>query len=129
MAQEAEIAMQPAGIGLTLSPGEVLDPVNDLIERFSVVMLFSASALGVQKLLLASSAWGFFNVFAIMFWLGMIAWMLFQFKSNKNVKPWFVKGALFLVLVRFATPMMALTSEGIYHLFLEDDYIEASEGL
>ena len=28
VAQEAEIAMQPAGVGLTLSPGEILDQIR-----------------------------------------------------------------------------------------------------
>ena len=29
--QGTEIALQPAGVGVTLTPGEILDPVNDLI--------------------------------------------------------------------------------------------------
>ncbi len=129
VAQEAEIAMQPAGVGLTLSPGEILDPVNDLIERFSVVMLFSASALGIQKLLLAISAWGYFNFIAIIFWLGLVGWLFYRHKKNKNINPWLVKTALFLVLVRFVTPVMALTSEAIYDLFLEQNYVAASQSL
>ena len=32
IAQGTEIAIQPAGINLT--PGQILDPVNDLVERF-----------------------------------------------------------------------------------------------
>ncbi len=36
----------------SLSLGEVLDPVNDLIERFSWVMLAVTIAIGIQKLLL-----------------------------------------------------------------------------
>ena len=37
--QGTEVALQPAGVGLTLTPGEILDPVNDLVERFSWIML------------------------------------------------------------------------------------------
>ncbi|NVK23169.1 MAG: hypothetical protein HWD86_11680 [Kangiellaceae bacterium] len=129
VAQEAEIAMSPAGVGLTVSPGEILDPVNDLIERFSVVMLVSAAAIGVQKLLLSMSAWQFFNVFVIIAWLGLAGYLLYQLKNKTTINPWLCKVALFLLLVRFATPIMALTSQGVYALFLESEYQQASQGL
>src|SRR5688572_8008496 len=47
VAQGTEIAIQPAGVGVKLAPGELLDPVNDLIEQFSTVMLFAAASLGL----------------------------------------------------------------------------------
>ena len=34
-AQGTEVALEPGGVGVVLSVGEILDPVNDLIERFS----------------------------------------------------------------------------------------------
>ena len=37
--QGTEVALQPAGVGVTLTPGEILDPVNDLVERFSWIMM------------------------------------------------------------------------------------------
>jgi hypothetical protein len=129
VAQEAEIAMQPAGIGLTLSPGEILDPINDLIERFSVVMLVTASALGIQKLMLSIGAWDYFNYFIIAFWAFAAGYLLFQHFKQRQANPLILKVALFLVLVRFATPIMALGSEALYQGFLANDYQEASQGL
>ncbi|MBV34891.1 MAG: hypothetical protein CMP47_05460 [Rickettsiales bacterium] len=129
VAQEAEIAMQPAGIGLTLSPGEILDPINDLIERFSVVMLITASALGIQKLMLSIGAWDYFNYLIIAFWAFTAGYLwLKNFKQGQE-NPLILKVALFLVLVRFATPIMALGSEALYQGFLANDYQEASQGL
>ena len=46
VAQGTEVAIQPGGIGAVLTPGEILDPINDLVEQFSQVMLFSAVVLG-----------------------------------------------------------------------------------
>jgi len=57
VAQGTEFAVQPAGVGVNFSPGEILDPVNDLVERFSWVMLLATSSLGVQKILLEVSSW------------------------------------------------------------------------
>ncbi|WP_223670591.1 hypothetical protein [Kangiella shandongensis] len=129
VAQEAEIAMQPAGVGLTLSPGEILDPINDLIERFSVVMLVVASAIGVQKLLLTLGAWPLFNYALIIFWAATAVYLLYcQYKQRKT-HALTLKLAAFLILVRFAVPVMALTSEGLYQAFLKDNYQQASQGL
>lgn len=126
VAQEAEVAMQPAGVGLNVSPGEILDPVNDLIERFSLVMLVAASAIGIQKLLLAMSAWEVFNYFVIGFWLLYGAILIAKRNNPKGLHPLWFKSVIFLVLIRFATPVMALANEGFYHVFLDNNYQEAS---
>ena len=55
--QGTEVALQPAGVGVTLTPGEILDPVNDLVERFSWIMLGATISLGIQNVLLDVSAW------------------------------------------------------------------------
>ena len=55
--QDTEIAFSPAGVGVTLAVGEILDPINDLIERFSFVMLVSTASLGIQKILLEVGIW------------------------------------------------------------------------
>ena len=56
-AQGTELSLEPGGVGVNLKIGEILDPVNDLIERFSVVMLIATSSLGLQNVLLAIAAW------------------------------------------------------------------------
>jgi len=35
VAQGTEISVEPVGVGMTFTPGQILDPVNDLIEQFS----------------------------------------------------------------------------------------------
>ena len=51
VAQGTEIAFQPAGIGVVLTAGEILDPLNDLVEKFSWVVLLAASSLAMQLLI------------------------------------------------------------------------------
>lgn len=51
VAQGTELAIQPVGVGVTLSVGEILDPLNDLVERFSWLTLVAAASLGTQLLL------------------------------------------------------------------------------
>ncbi|MGD8886085.1 MAG: hypothetical protein PVF34_10705, partial [Gammaproteobacteria bacterium] len=56
VAQGTEIAVQPAGVGMNFTPGQILDPINDLVEQFSWIMLASSASLGIQKVLLAISS-------------------------------------------------------------------------
>ena len=59
VAQGTEIAVQPIGVGITITLGEILDPINDLIERFSMLALVASVSLGLQITLteIMSSAW------------------------------------------------------------------------
>ena len=50
--QESTVDIQPLGLGVSAAAGQILDPINDLVERFSWVMLVSLASLGVQKLLI-----------------------------------------------------------------------------
>ncbi len=51
VAQGTEIAVQPVGVGVTITAGEILDPLNDLIERFSWLVLMASASLGAQLVL------------------------------------------------------------------------------
>jgi hypothetical protein len=48
--QETQVGVS-LGINTTLAPGQILDPMNDLIERFSTVALIAATLLWALKLL------------------------------------------------------------------------------
>jgi len=59
VAQGTEVAIQPVGVGVTITAGEILDPLNDLVERFSELALVATASLGLQLLLteLAHNPW------------------------------------------------------------------------
>jgi hypothetical protein len=46
--RESALQVEPGGIGVTIAAGAALDPINDLVERFSWVMLASMTSLGIQ---------------------------------------------------------------------------------
>ncbi len=129
VAQGTEIALQPAGLGVTLTPGEILDPVNDLVERFSWVMLASSASLGMQKLLLQMSVWhGFAWATATMALLALLA-LWWPRRKSRDLQISLMNVALVLVFLRFAVPLSALTSEWVYQTFLEPEYEEATAAL
>lgn len=125
--QGTQLALEPGGLGLTLSPGEILDPVNDLIEQFSTVMLVASASLGLQKLLLGISAWWPITLGLA---LALAGWIASAWRgANPRARRWLRALALTLLALRFAVPLAALTSEAAYRLFLAPEYEASSAQL
>lgn len=129
VAQGTEVAVQPAGIGVNFTPGQILDPINDLVERFSWVMLASSASLGIQKMLLTISAWDYFSyfVFAVFALAALLVWIPPFTRSSFG--RYFLKFAVMFVFVRFAVSIIAIGSELIYVEFLQPQYEEAKAKL
>ncbi|MFK7956576.1 MAG: hypothetical protein AB8B96_10800 [Lysobacterales bacterium] len=121
--QGTELSLQPAGVGVTLAPGELIDPVNDLIERFSWVMLVSSTSLGSQKILMDISAWWGVSLIVS---LGALIWLLVQPGKNRRVKRFALRFFLLALFLRFAMPAMVMLNEGIYSLFMAEEYAQAT---
>ena len=129
VAQGTEVAIEPAGIGLTFTPGQILDPVNDLIERFSWVVLVSGTSLGVQELLLSISAWLWFKLaVSISLAAAVISIWLSGTRINR-LSSFIIRLSLVLLVVRLCVPLISFGNEVIYRNFLEPRYTASSEQL
>lgn len=125
VAQGTELAFEPIGVGMTFTPGQILDPVNDLVERFSWLVLASGGALGVQNILLLISSWSGFSFFllAVSMLVIVLIWKPHLFSESIRIK--ITKILAILIILRFAIPMVAIVNELIYTQFLQPQYIEA----
>ena len=126
VAQSTEVAAQPAGVGVALNPGEILDPVNDLVEQFSTVMLFAAASLGLQRLMVVISAW---HPLQLALCALMLAWLVASFFAVPRVQRLMRGFALLAMLLRFAVPVSAVASEYAYRLFLAPEYEASSAAI
>ena len=127
--QGTEVAIEPVGVGVILTPGQILDPVNDLIERFSWVMLICTTSLGIQTILLNIFSSFYFSI-AVSTILIMIVLLLWRNQqSSINLKNTLYRVAAFLIILRFFIPLMAITNDVLYKAFLEPTYIESTKQL
>jgi len=124
VAQGTEIALQPVGVGLTLTVGQVLDPLNDLVERFADLMLTASVAFGVQKALLAIGAHWLVKAAVTVV---AVVWALLYFGGA--APSWLSRVLFVLVMVRFAVPVMAIGSDWVFHGVLADKYEQAQQSL
>lgn len=118
VAQGTEVAVQPGGVGVTFALGQVLDPINDLVEQFSLLMLAASVSFGVQLVLIKFGAyWAVSLVLSVV----ALAWAWSVWRGPP-AHEWLTRFLLALLLVRFAMPLIALGSEAGFKLFLADDY-------
>ncbi len=132
VAQGTEVAVSPAGVGVTFTPGEILDPINDLVERFSWVVLASGTSLGIQRLLLEMTStpiltWLLTSVIAISL---LVLWFYKPLQQEKRA--WglhFNRFLVLLILLRFSIPLIALINEGLYMGYMQPKYEQAQQQL
>ncbi len=116
--QGTEISVQLAGLGPTFAPGQVLDPVNDLVEQFSTLMLLASVSFGIQLILLKFG--GYWAVSALLTATAIACvWLNWR---GPPLRSWSTRLLLVLVLVRFAVPLVVLGSEAGFQLFLAERY-------
>ena len=128
VAQGTEFAVQPAGVGVNFSPGEILDPINDLVERFSWVMLLATSSLGVQKILLEVSSWAGISV--LLAGAGLF-FLLTRLRNSAvaSMADIAAKLLLLMLLVRFLIPLGSIANDWVYKQFLQPHFEHSSEQL
>jgi hypothetical protein len=129
VAQGTEVAVEPGGVGVNFALGQALDPINDLVERFSAAMLVATSSLALQEVLLRMSEWWVTNLalgIAAAFALAAIwkpAWF-----GGMGERAAFRLLSIF-VFVRFAVPVFVLGSNLIFQTFLAADQRAANDAL
>ncbi len=122
--QGTEVSIEPMGIGMTLAPGEALDPINDLIERFSMVMLASSTSIGIQKIFLQISSWPLFSgVYTSVFGLTLLC--LWLPALPVKLKSLLFKASIILIFLRFSIPIVFIANEMTYNGFLNSGYEES----
>ncbi len=125
VAQGTEVSVQPAGVGVNFAPGQVLDPVNDVVERFSNLMLAASVAFGVQKVLVQI---GGYWIVSLLLSAAALAWLALAW--SKGAAPaWLGRGLLFLLLLRFAVPLATVGSDLVFETFLANDYRQSQQAI
>lgn len=113
------------GVGASVNPGELLDPVNDLVEQFSNLMLAATVAFGVQKVLLAIGAHA---VLPVLLTCVAGVWLALTL-SSRSVPRWLGPVLAVLLIVRFAVPVAAVGTDLLARTFLAPTYEAAQKSL
>ena len=122
--QGTELSVQPLGVGVTLTLGQILDPINDLVEQFSSLMLVASVAFGIQKVLLVVGAHWMISTLVTGF---AVAWAALKWWDNSP--PWMTRVMLVLLMIRFAIPLVTIGSDLVFQHVMAKDYGESQRVL
>lgn len=102
--------------------GEVLDPINDLVEQFSFVMLASMVSLGIQKILLNFVTNDIYNYILFAFIVIFNIWLFKRFANDVKIRDIFFKTTFVLLFLRFSIPLIGYVNEVSYNYFVKPQY-------
>ena len=126
--QGTEFSAQPFGVGVSLTPGQLLAPVNDLVKHFSDLMLAASVAFGVQKaIILMGGYW----LISLVLTLTILSWGFAYFRraGRGGVPGWLSKALVVCLMVRFAIPLAVLGTDVLWHKFLAEDYAVTQQAI
>ena len=122
----SELDLSPAGVGVTIAAGQILDPIDDMTERLSSVLVAAIASLGIQKLGFEISVLVSFKAIALLLLLCTpLLWR--QNVMTTCLLEFALKACFILLLLRFMLPVSALVSDGVYKHWLQPN-IEESLG-
>lgn len=110
--QEVELST----VLLTVSPMEFLDPVNDLVERFSEVMTFALASLAMQKVLLLVMKNQFFAILVTIASAFTILSVFLKLDSNR----FWLRALLSLFIIRVSIGLIILVNATADMMFLKE---------
>jgi len=129
VAQGTELALEPAGVGVILTLGQVLDPINDLVERFSTVMLVATSSLALQNLLLDITSAAGFDLALGLVAVFVLATAWLPWRAAARGAQWSKQVFLALIFVRFAVPLLVILTSLVFETWLEAEQTAAVSAL
>jgi hypothetical protein len=126
VAQGTEVAVEPGGVGVNFTVGQILDPINDLVEQFSSVMLVAASSLGLQNVLLSMTGWWGVTILLVFAALFLIAANWWPGGTKSATVTLAVRIFLIAAFLRFALPILIIGTHIVFNTFLANEHDAAT---
>ena len=117
--KESSLQLEPAGVGVSLAVGQVLDPIDDMTERLSDVLVTAITSLGVQKLAFEISVSIAPPVLSV-FLFAVSVLSFFESDRLKSFQKTIMRFALIIVIARFCLPISSLANEFLNNHFFND---------
>ncbi len=126
--KDSTLQLEPAGVGVSLAVGQALDPVDDMTERLSDVLVTAITSLGVQKLLFEISISLVPPVLSIfLFVLSVLLW--FENERSALFQKTVMRFLLLIVITRFCLPISSMTNEFLHKQFFAVQMSDANQEL
>jgi len=126
--KDSSLQLEPAGVGISLAVGQALDPIDDMTERLSDVLVTAITSLGVQKLAYEISVSFVPRMLSIfLFALSILLW--FENERLTSLQKTITRFIVLLIIARFCLPISSVADEYLQEHFFADQISGANERL
>jgi len=126
--KDSDFDLEPMGIGVSLAVGQVLDPIDDMTERVSDVLVTAITALGVEKLAYEICVAVVPQIAALLLLiLSLIVW--FKNERFANVQKALARFLVLMLFARLALPVSALANTYLHEHFFAQNIADANKAL
>lgn len=123
--KESKMEVAPAGVGVSIAVGEVLDPLDDMTERVSSVLVMAIVALGTQKIFFEIiNDGGFLTLCALSLLIALMPYLSSRLRSKTY--QFLLKLFVLVLILRLLLPVSALIST-YFHDTIFQEKIETSK--
>lgn len=120
VAQGTQVNLEPGGVGMSFTPGQALQPINELVDKFADVMPVASVAFGVQIFLLEI---GSHAVVSLLLTVAILGWVTLSWRPAGIVgQRWLQPALVALLLIRLAVPFVSMANEAVYTAFMSHQY-------
>jgi hypothetical protein len=126
--KESEIDITPAGVGVILAAGQILDPIDDMTERLSDVLVMAIVSLGIQRLGYEIGEAISFKAVAVLL-LAFIPVIWLNLRTHQMLPRLLLKSCIVLLALRFLLPLSSLINDALYQNVLQGRIEAAKQGL
>jgi len=107
--KESQIQLEPAGLGVSLAAGQALDPLDDMTERASDILVTAIVSLGIQKIVYELSVAFAPALIAILLIAFVIATIL-KSVQTKTIREILLKSIVLIAVARLCLPISSIIS-------------------
>ncbi|MCG8524752.1 MAG: hypothetical protein MI748_00115 [Opitutales bacterium] len=108
--KDSTLQLEPGGVGVAVAVGQVADPLDDMTERLSSVLVTSIVSLLVQKITYEIAQAFVFQVIGVVLVVAAVLGLFPKSAYARVYRNLFLKVVLFLVVVRLFLPFSAMIS-------------------
>ena len=123
--QGTQVSAQPFGVGVNLTPGQLLAPLSELVKHFSDLMLAASIAFGIQKVLISI---GGYWMISLVLTAAALGWTWFH-AQRLQPPAWLSRTLVVLLMLRFAIPLVTIGTDLLSQKFLAADYVSSQQAI
>ena len=126
--KDSTLQLEPAGVGVSLAVGQVLDPIDDMTERLSSVLVTAITSLGVQKLSYEIGVTLAPQIFAVFL---VILLILVWFNNDRiaSLQKITTRILILIAVLRFCLPVSSIANDYIYQNYFSGQISKTNQEL